>query len=128
MRIHTNVATAVQVANLALHAAKKAGRVAGHVYFDKCTDHRSTTHTYAAEVHLVADVKEPGSKRRRPNNGVVGYDGSEVWAATWDEWGWFLAEVFRLDPQAKCAAWYPTEAAFHERTKHRFHLTDRAEV
>ena len=128
MRIHTNVATAVQVANLALHAAKKAGRVAGHVYFDKLVDHRSTTHTYAAEVHLVADVKEPGSKRRRPEQWRRRIRRVRGVAATWDEWGWFLAEVFRLDPRAKCAAWYPTEAAFHERTKHRFHLTERAEV
>ena len=115
MRIHTNVATAVLVANLALRAAKARGHVAGHVYFDKLTEHRSTTHSYAAEVHLVADVKEPGSKRRRPNNGVVGYDGSEAWAATWDEWGWSRPRCSgsTRKPSARRGT---RRGSFHERT------------
>lgn len=123
MRIHTShpLAHTTVICRAALDRAKAAGRVSPSVYFDKITAHRSTTHTTAAEVHLVSDVKEPGSKRRRPNSGTHGADGAEVWAATWDEWGWFLAEVFAADPGAKCAAWYPDRQTFHARTDNKFH-------
>jgi hypothetical protein len=124
MRIHTThpLAHTTTLCRAALERAQAAGRVAPGVYFDKITAHGSRTHTSAAEVHLVSDTKEPGSKRRRPNSGTVGADGrGDVWAATWAEWGWFMAEVFAADPGARMS--YDRDAAaFHARTRDQFRI------
>ena len=119
MRIHTSTEFSTATALGALRIAQSRGQVARGVYFDKLVPHRSTTHRSAAEVHLVTDDKEPGSKRRRPNSGQYGYDGSEVWAATWDEWGWFLSALFELDPTAK-TTYYADREAFDRRTSGAF--------
>ena len=52
----------------------------------------SRTRRYAADVHLVSWVGGKGTDHPyRSNSG---------WAATYDEWGWFLAHVFAADPSA----------------------------
>lgn len=119
MRIHTNTANTIITVHEALQKAQDAGLVARHVYFDKCEGGRSKTHTGAAEVHLTAAYKEPGSKRRRPSSGRYGFDGNEAWAATWDEWGWFFSALFVIDPTAKVAD-YPTREVFHSSTAGKY--------
>ena len=121
MRIHTNTPDALVTATQALIKAKDAGLIAPDVYFDKAIRAtRSTTHASAVDIHLATDTKEPGSKRRRPNSGQYGYDGSPIWAATWDEWGWFFSALFVLDPSAKAAPYYPDRDAFHAATAGKF--------
>jgi hypothetical protein len=104
MRIHLNTdrAAAEAVIRHALITAKGAGRVAGHVYFDKLTTGNSRSHTTAADVHLFAncgDGKCPAG-HRYANTGMAGAD-SSMRAASYDDWGWFLAELFDAHPDAK---------------------------
>jgi len=65
------------------------------------------------------DVKLTGTSSRRPNGGNRGADG-DAYAATWDEWGMFLAELFRRDPDATIPGVYESEAHFRWSTGERF--------
>jgi hypothetical protein len=102
MRIHLNTdrESAPGVILDALRAAKAAGRITGHVYFDKLTTGNSRSHTTAAVVHLYADCtgKCPAG-HRYANTGMAGAD-SSMRAASYDDWGWFLAELFDVHPDA----------------------------
>jgi hypothetical protein len=98
MRIHTNTLTATDVID-ALAAEKAAGRIASHVSFRALAKHGSRSHVRAIEIQLEAEYRDSG--RRAGNSGSYGpmqpeYNG---YAATYDEWGWLLAALFRLDGQ-----------------------------
>lgn len=54
------------------------------------TEHGSRIRDRAFEVKLT------GNSPRRPNGGVR--PGTDDHAATWDEWGMFLAYLFKIDP------------------------------
>lgn len=57
--------------------------------------------------------------RRSWNTGYsLGYY-DHVYAATWDEWGWFLAYLFGQDPNAVCG-WYKGRTDFNVKTDFRY--------
>jgi hypothetical protein len=56
---------------------------------------------------------------RKTNSGTRG--AGSYYAATWDDWGWFLLELFELDPEA-IAGPYDGIADFHAQTQGRFEL------
>lgn len=65
------------------------------------------------------NVKLEGESRRRPNGGASGRDYASGYAATWDQWGVFLAILFDIDP----GMWTPYDDgrdAFRRRTFGRF--------
>lgn len=118
MRLHTSL-TYEQV-EAALHRAKGKGHVATDVQFQDTqpegavsyrlmAEHGSHTHDRAFEIQLGVSKLDPyqplpadyvnqfgkRQKTRRSTNG-----GGNAWAATWHEWGWFMAEVFAADPDA----------------------------
>lgn len=98
MRIHSNVIGYTQQIRNALAAEKAAGRIASHVTFKTLAPHRSHSREFAYEVQLEAAQRDNG--RRAGNSGSYGamrpeYDG---YAATYDEWGWLLAALYRIDP------------------------------
>jgi len=99
MRIHTSL-TADQVRNM----------VAGipNVYLLRDTQHGSRSHARAFDVILTgtAPYRTQGDR--------------DHYAATWDEWGIFLARVFRADPNAKAGAYYANATNFHHKTGYRF--------
>lgn len=97
MRLHTNNLIEQEIRD-ALVQEQSAGRIAGHVTFKTLDEHRSRSHFYAFEVQLEAARRDNG--RRAGNSGSYGamrpaYDG---FAATFDEWGWLLAALYRIDP------------------------------
>lgn len=102
MRIHTNL-TAAMINQAARHA---------QVSFERFDTHRSRTRRFGYDVLLT------GSSSRRPNSGHFGAH-SDVFAATWDEWGIFLGEIFGLDPIAHCT-YYMGADDFHWQTGGRF--------
>lgn len=110
MRIHSEKITASDI-----FAATKANGMTG--VYAEVMHHRSRTHTRAFEVALT------GNSGRRVNTGTSGAH-EENHAATWDEWGIFLAHLFAVDPQARVGgAKYPTYVdaqEFHDRTYGRF--------
>lgn len=120
MKIHTDLTDRAMYG--ILNDAIAAGQLERGMYFDKCAVSGSRTHERGIDVHLAIDTKTAGSKRRRPNPGTGGFGGFteyDPWAATWDEWGWFLARVFAADPNAH-TAYDAGAAAFHARTAGKF--------
>lgn len=109
MRIHSDHLTTADVYNAARHA---------RVDIVELTEHRSQSRDHAFSVKL------EGESRRRPNGGASGKGYASGYAATWDQWGVFLAILFDVDPGAFCGnAKRPTYADrddFNHKTSHRF--------
>lgn len=112
MRIHLNLSLDQQISVL-----DQARRASG-VYLDRNDWYGSRTHQRAVDVILSGE-----SGRRTNQRWRVGDEGVE--AATWDQWGIFLAVIFEADPSARCgSAKYPQYADaedFHRQTAFRFH-------
>lgn len=75
------------------------------VYFDHISTHGSRKRRRGLEVRLIGNS---------PYWNMAGTDK----AATWDEWGVFMARVFDADPFALIGG--ETEVAFNLRTNYRF--------
>lgn len=97
MRIHTDTLTYSDMT----HAA-----MAARVNFTTIQQHGSRSRDHSFDVILT------GESRRRQNGG-------EDMAATWDQWGVFLAYLFDKDSEAKCWA-YSDASQFAYRTVYRF--------
>lgn len=112
MRIHTDILTTADIRD----AAERAGSAVHADY----TRHGSRSRAHAFHIKLT------GTSSRRPNNGTGGRfrdgvaDSNDEHAATWDEWGMFLAELFRRDPNATIPNVYATSADFDYATDGRF--------
>lgn len=60
--------------------------------------------------------------RRYPNPGAgepYSREYSSEMAASWTEWGWFLARVFEMDADARCGEYHGLDD-FHRQTSGRF--------
>lgn len=95
MRIHTDTLSPMHVIN-ALQAEKQAGRIAHEVTIKKIRKHGSRARARGIEVQLTASA--PGGGRRVGNSGSYGPMTDGTYAATFDEWGWLLAALFKRDP------------------------------
>jgi hypothetical protein len=109
MRIHGNDITDATLA----HAAASHGMTSVTVLFEP---HGSRSRARAYEVQL------RGTSPRRPNSGGYGPldTDSGLHAATWDEWGMFLAAVFAADPSVTIPRLYDDAVHFHWATANRF--------
>jgi uncharacterized protein YwbE len=139
MRLHTRL-TATEVYS-ALGQAQLAGKVTSDIRFMVFRQYRSRTHPHGYEVQLgtwdkdslpsgtvdqhgknmrVRRFKNSGSHGAHSDNGT----GESVWAATWHEWGWFIASVFAADPGARfggLTGWnYLSPGDFHRKTGGQF--------
>ena len=122
MRIHFTNSTIdpMGTAVNALNECKAAGTVAGHVGFKTLTVHRGGEgFAYALEIQLEGIARDRG--RRLGNGWRNGID--DNYTATYDEWGFFLAALYRMDEGARCApnfkrdyAAYYDAADFHDKT------------
>jgi hypothetical protein len=140
MRLHTSLGIAE--VSWALSRAKRKGRIAADVQFTRLDPHTSRTHERAFEVQLgvpkclpyrplpAGTVNQYGKpqKTRRTTNGYA-----NAYAATWGEWGWFIAEVFDVNPAARWGTnparsanpWgYAGLVDFDEKTDYQFVLED----
>lgn len=123
MRLHTNLHD-WRSCHEALTRAKAAGRIPEHLEFTDCTEYRSTKRKRGIEIKLGTYQKVRGDGRRWSNSGNRGANseanyGTGVHAATWDEWGWLLAELFAVDPDAICDR-YVGRAGFETLTRHAY--------
>ena len=101
MRIHTRLTRDEMTAALAGTAG---------AYFDDLSQHGSRKRDRAWE------VKMRGTSARRPNF----YNGDGSYAATWDQWGVFLGNVFRADPDATVPGVYDSADDYSRKTFGRF--------
>jgi formylmethanofuran dehydrogenase subunit B len=100
MRIHGNTITDADLNE----AAVKAG-----VDLERRTRHGSKSRDHAYDVILSGSNTRwanPGSSSRR----------NYFKAATWDEWGWFLAHLFEVDPRLTVPRVYADAWDFHRKT------------
>ncbi len=112
MRIHTDKLTRQD-----LFAALPC-----RVDIDEAMEHGSRKRSHAFEVRLIVwDGGKGTSHPYRRNSGQYGADNAG-YAATYDEWGWWLAELFDRDPEM-IAAQYKGRSDFHTQTSGNY---DRA--
>lgn len=127
MKLHTNIHTYDSLSD-ALGAAKAAGLIPDHLFFDILSRHGSRSRAHAFEVRLGTHRKAPGDGRRWQNTGRHGANsvewGEGIYAATRDEWGHFLARVFEHDTETTCP-WYSGVADFHEKTGGTYRVANR---
>lgn len=112
MRLHTDKLTTLDLNNIR-EAVVNAGLMDGAVHFDKLEPRGSRTRRAAFEVHLATEAKRTGDGRRRQNSGTSG--GGPAYAATYDEWGWLISEIFERDPEAVFGN-YKSRDDFHNQT------------
>jgi hypothetical protein len=84
----------------ALDAEKRAGRIAPHVWFKVCRPFTPRSGGDAVEVQLEAYTRDRG--RRYGNGGSYGR--GEEYAATYDEWGWFLQRLYSINERMVCGS------------------------
>lgn len=106
MRIHTsNESISIPVIRGVLQIQKDLGRIATSVGFKTLDAHKSRARSLAYEVQL--EAYGPGQGRRLGNSGS--YGAGQHYAATYDEWGWLLGGLFRIDAEMLCGSTqYPT--------------------
>jgi hypothetical protein len=98
MRIHSNILTESDVREALIKATKRGG-VDRMTDFAELNPRGSRSHKQAFEVRLEwLGTKIKGDGRRWTNGGNYGSGSS--YAATRDEWGWFIAELFQMDEHA----------------------------
>lgn len=126
MRLHTNTMTDLDLYT-ALRRAKNKGRVTQDVYFWAFERHRSRSRAGAYEIQLGTADQTSGPTRSRhyKNSGQYGArserNGEPVWSATYEEWGWFIAELFAVEPDLIFGS-YKGLASFNEQTGDKFLL------
>ena len=112
MRVHSDILTTTDI--------HTAARAAGRGVLAYVLPGGSRSHARAF------DVKLTGTSSRRPNPGAGNgqRDDADSYAATWDEWGMFLAALYAVD---EAAVWgsvgcpiYADAASFHYQTGDRF--------
>ena len=103
MRIHTDTLTISDI----YAAASKAG-----VGLERDTEHGSRKRKRAFDVILTGDSPYRINQR--------GWDNPH--AATWDQWGIFLAELFRRDKDMIGGWAYADARDFHQKTYQRFNV------
>lgn len=106
MRIHSDILTARDI-----YRATSARGMTG--VYAEVTSHGSRKRHHAFNLMLT------GTSSRRPNSGNRGAD-SDDYAATWDEWGMVLAELYAIDPNMD-ATYYASADDFHWKTGGRFY-------
>ena len=88
----------LSAAHRALAECQKAGTIAEHVSFKTCDTRGRRGTGIALEIQLEATRRDRG--RRAGNTGSygasTGYGGDGLYAATYDEWGFFIAALYRI--------------------------------
>lgn len=117
MRFHTDYITHSDINQVLI----STGLRAEGVYADT-SHHRSQSHDHAFEIRLRATSGKDrmGTTRRWPNGGSTGADTSYEKAATYVEWGIFMAALYELDAEAKWARVYKNRDDFHRATAYNF--------
>ncbi len=110
MKIHTNDVVLPQLLDAANHASTASG---GRVTLTRADVKGSRSHRTAYDVALEGDGTL-GRKRNASNTGI---------AATWAQWGHFLAALYRIDPTAKAGP-YNGADDFHGATREAFRIED----
>jgi hypothetical protein len=117
MKFHTNLAE--DEIRACLDRAKTGGELPDDIEFDVFGTAGSRSHPHAFEIHLAtAQQRTRADGKARSSSPLAGGNGLR-YAATYDEWGWFLAEFFAADPEAKAGP-YKSGTDFHAKTRYAY--------
>ena len=98
MKLHTAL-TQAEVRR-ALGDVQRAGHVTPDIGFMQLDSERSMSRPHGFKIQLGTYDKTSGPTRSRHYKNSGSNGAGDVWAATYDEWGWFIERVFELDPSA----------------------------
>lgn len=101
MKLHSDTLTDSDI-YLAIRNARDLDGVADHVSMDTFRSAGTRTRARAWDIHLGTDTRDrdaTGKMRRKPTNSA-NQDDLADYAATYSEWGWFIARLFETDPNA----------------------------
>lgn len=118
MKIHTDKLKVSDLENAAAVNDSPDGGVSGDITFHLLGEAGSRSHRKAYDVAL----RGHGSRHTKPPQTKILADdmgGERERAATYDDWGWFIREVFVLDPNAKVGN-YLSRADFDVKTDWKF--------
>lgn len=121
MRIHTNTLSYLDF-GAALHFAD----LKPDVFVETIEQFGSMSHERAFEIKLAANAGKDrfGKTRTRRNTGAYGAE--DAWqpafhlAATHDEYGLWLAQLYEMESDMKVAGWYENRTDFHAYTSDRY--------
>jgi hypothetical protein len=124
MKLHTKLDIGEVYNSLIVTKAREL--MTEDIFFHKLIEEPSKTHSHGYIIQLATTDQRSGPKNSRyyKNTGTRGAHstgGDRLWAATYDEWGWFIADLFERDPSASFGH-YKTAAKFHEMTKNKYRL------
>jgi hypothetical protein len=115
MKLHTSLDE--DEIRACMNRAQAAGELPADIVFDVFGQAGSRSHPHGFEIHLASARKDTRADSvTRKNNPMAGSHGGPRYAASYDEWGWFLAELFTADPDAKAAP-YKNADDFHAKTR-----------
>lgn len=127
MRLHSDFLTVDDI-NDALNRAQRRGNVDALIVFDTLLAKGSRKRKYAFEIRLEwIGTKVKGDGRRWTNTGNAGSDTGGMYAATYDEWGWFIAELFDKDEHA-IFGHYVGMDGFNTATRYAYEIADSLNV
>lgn len=89
MKLHSDTLTKARIM-IARNRAENKGHIANDVYLYRLVPAGSRTRAHGFEVRMGTDEKAKGDGRRRTQD-------NEAYSASWDEWGWFIAELYAMD-------------------------------
>lgn len=110
MKLHSDTLTVTDI-RAALATARRKGLVTGGIELHTLEEQASRSRANGFEVRLASTYAD-GIHKRRTMNG-------ENYAATWQEWGWFIVELFELDSNLTFGN-YKTLNGFHRDTRYEF--------
>lgn len=118
MKLHSDILSGADIQD-ALSRAKANGKVDRLVVFSELTAKRSRSRKEGWEIRLewLGD-KQKGDGRRYTNGGNRGAD-TTTYGAFWEEWGWFISELYSIDPNL-IFGHYKTRADFDSMTHYKF--------
>ena len=118
MKLHSDYIDA-DGAMLAMRRAKSAGNVSYDIEFLVFNAQNSRSREFGYEIQLGTYNKTSGptKSRRFKNSGTSG--AGYLYAATYTEHGWFIAELFAMDAEAIFGP-YKGVQSFNEQTDNRF--------
>jgi len=117
MKLQTSLTEAEVRACLA--RAQASGDVPGDIEFDQFNPAGSRSRQYGWDVHIATEqVRTRADGKARPVAAYYGVRG-QLRAATHDEWGYFLAELFSADAGA-IAGRYKGHDDFHAKTRYAY--------
>lgn len=105
VRLHLMTATDRDISRAICYAGNRSGRRVGTIRWD---EYSSRSHTTARDVVLTGSARHRSQANR------------DEYAATFDEWGWFLAFLYSVDPDIKCAGIYRDGDEFRRKLGDRF--------